>query len=151
LKKQEGIKPKINFYSPEVSFNLKNKTGHRNWILQIISAENKTAGELSFIFCTDEFLHSMNLQYLNHDTLTDIITFDYTADNTISGEIFISIERVRENALKFNTEFNAELLRVMSHGVLHLCGYKDKTKQEKHIMRSKEDSALALFEQVTSK
>ncbi|WP_159780310.1 rRNA maturation RNase YbeY, partial [Flavobacterium sp. 9AF] len=90
-------------------------------------------------------LHNINIEYLNHDTLTDIISFDYTEDNIISGDIFISIERVKENAFDFNTDFLSELKRVMIHGVLHYCGYKDKSKKEEQLMRSKEDEKINMF------
>jgi probable rRNA maturation factor len=140
------LKSKINFHSQDVPFSLKQKTIIKQWIKSIISSEKKSAGEITFVFCSDGYLHKMNLQYLNHDTLTDIITFDYTADNLISGDIFISIDRVKENAGKFRCSFARELFRVMSHGVLHLCGYKDKNKQQKELMRTMEDKALALLD-----
>jgi rRNA maturation RNase YbeY len=97
------------------------------------------AGDLCFIFCSDLFLLDMNKKHLNHDYYTDVITFDYTADNVVSGDIFISVERIDENARKFGVSFNHELSRVMYHGVLHLCGYDDKQKDEKRTMREKED------------
>lgn len=136
----------ITFFNEEIVFILKNKQVLKDWISQVISAEKRKKGEISFIFCNDEYLSKINIQYLNHDTLTDIITFDNTEDyqGKISGDIFISIERVKENAEKLNISFVNELNRVMIHGVLHLLGYKDKTKAEKAQMRQKEDYCLSL-------
>uniref|UniRef100_UPI0030DAA519 rRNA maturation RNase YbeY n=1 Tax=uncultured Planktosalinus sp. TaxID=1810935 RepID=UPI0030DAA519 len=108
-------------------------------------------GEISYVFCDDEYLHKLNIQYLNHDTLTDIISFDYTVDEEIIGDIYISIERVRENAKEFNSTFEDELARVIIHGVLHLLGYKDKTELEKLEMRQKEDSAVQYFNRLMHK
>lgn len=112
-------------------------------VTALINNELKELGELSVIFCSDNFLLEMNKQYLNHDYYTDIITFDYVEDNVISGDLFISIDRIRDNADKFSSEAIAELFRVVFHGVLHLIGYKDKTEQEQRIMRAKEDYYLA--------
>lgn len=136
----------ITFFNEEIVFILKNKQVLKDWISQVISAEKRKKGEISFIFCNDEYLSKINIQYLNHDTLTDIITFDNTEDyeGKISGDIFISIERVKENAEKLNISFVNELNRVMIHGVLHLLGYKDKTKADKAQMRQKEDYCLSL-------
>jgi len=100
---------------------------------------------LNYIFCSDTYLHKINLEYLKHDTLTDIITFDYSEKKQISGDIFISIDRIKENALKFNQSTDIELNRVLIHGVLHLLGYKDKTPKEKETMRAKEDFYLTLL------
>jgi len=140
----------IYFHSEDVDFHLVNEKKTIKWIKNSIKNEAKTVGEISYIFCSDEYLHKMNLEYLNHDTFTDIITFDYTEENIVSGDIFISIDRVKENATKFNTSINSaqafesELSRVIIHGVLHLMGYKDKSAQEKEQMRSKEDFYLTL-------
>ncbi len=112
------------------------------WIKTVITKENKTLGELNYIFCTDEYLLEKNQTFLNHNTYTDIITFDYSEENQISGDIFISIERVKENARKFAVEFETELKRVMIHGVLHLIGYKDKSEDEQKLMREKENFYL---------
>ncbi|MFK8303004.1 rRNA maturation RNase YbeY [Capnocytophaga stomatis] len=117
----------------------------QSWIEKIIISEEKELGELNYIFCDDAYLHQINVQYLDHDTLTDIITFDYTEEETISGDIFISVERVADNAQDFNVDFQTELLRVMAHGVLHLCGYKDKTDAESEQMRNKEEEKMGLF------
>lgn len=108
----------------------------------LIENELKKLGELSVVFCSDEFLLNMNKEYLNHDYYTDIITFDYVEEKTISGDLFISLDRVKENAEQFNTRFLKEVYRVVFHGTLHLCGYKDKTQEEQSIMRAKEDYYL---------
>lgn len=134
----------ISFHSEDVDFQLENEQQILDWIKNTIQQEAKSATEISYIFCTDEYLYQMNLEYLNHDTYTDIITFDYTEKSVVSGDIFISIDRVKENAIKFKTTFKNELSRVIIHGVLHLLGYKDKTPEQKQVMRSKEDFYLTL-------
>lgn len=117
----------------------------RKWILFLIKNENQKAGILNFVFCSDDFLSSMNMDYLQHDTLTDIITFDYSNDfNSISGDIFISIDRIKENADNFAKPFLNELCRIIAHGVLHICGYGDKQVNEKAVMQDKEDYYLSL-------
>ena len=115
------------------------------WIKEIIGNYGKTTGHIVYIFCDDEAIIEMNRQYLKHDYYTDIITFDYSENNKLSGDIFISIETVKTNAEKFKTDYHEELHRVMIHGILHLCGYKDKTPAEKKIIRRKEDELLALL------
>lgn len=135
----------ITFHSEDVDFHLVNEKQIIKWLQNTIKNEGRTVSELSYIFCSDDYLHKMNLEYLNHDTYTDIITFDYTEGSVVGGDIFISIDRVKENALKFKTEFVNELSRVIVHGVLHLVGYKDKTTKEKGLMRSKEDFYLTLL------
>jgi len=129
-----------NLILSEVPVNKKVK----NWIVKAILNENLKEGEVNYIFCDDNYLSELNIKYLKHNTLTDIISFDYTIGKIISGDIFISIERVKENAELFNTKYVDELHRVMIHGVLHYCGYKDKTDEEKIQMRSKEDYYLSL-------
>lgn len=136
---------KIGFYSEDVPFRLSDIRIKRQWLEKVIESEGKIAGEISYIFCSDDYLYKMNVQYLNHDTLTDVITFDYTEANKISGDIFISIPRVEENASEFGKTFTDELNRVMVHGILHLCGYKDKTTKDEKIMRLKEDEKLELL------
>lgn len=135
----------ISFSTVETNYNLKNKLKVKNWIKSILEIENKSAGDITYVFCTDEYLLGMNEKYLKHDTLTDIITFDYSENGKLSGDIFISIERVKENSVSFNTTLNQELGRVMAHGVLHLSGYNDKNPEDKKMMRSKEDFYLASF------
>ncbi|GIM58952.1 rRNA maturation RNase YbeY [Capnocytophaga canimorsus] len=133
-------------FNYETEFELpKQETVFQTWIEKIIASEEKELGELNYIFCDDNYLHQINVQYLDHDTLTDIITFDYTQEQIISGDIFISVERVADNAKDFNVDFQTELLRVMAHGVLHLCGYKDKSDAESNQMRSKEEEKMQLF------
>jgi rRNA maturation RNase YbeY len=134
----------INF-NYETDFTLDNEDAIAAWLTNVITSENKKEGEINYIFCDDEYLHKINLEYLNHDTLTDIISFDYTMGNEISGDIFVSIERVKDNAKDFNVVFDEELKRVLVHGVLHYCGYKDKGESEELLMRSKEDEKIALF------
>ena len=137
-------KPNINFFTEDLSFTLKRKTNIRQWILDTIVAEGYALEELNSIFCSDGYLLVMNKQYLDHDTYTDVITFDNSeALKTIVGDIFISIDRIRENAADFKRPFTNELCRVMIHGTLHLLGYPDKTKAAKSIMTSKEDHYLA--------
>lgn len=114
------------------------------WVSNTILNENLKEGEINYIFCDDNYLSEINVKYLNHNTLTDIISFDYTIGKIISGDIFISVERVQENAILYQTKFIDELHRVMIHGILHYCGYKDKTKEEKALMRTKEDYYLSL-------
>ena len=135
----------ISFSTVEINYNLKNKLKVKTWVINILETEGKTAGDITYVFCDDEYLGTLNEKYLKHDTLTDIITFDYSEKGKLSGDIFISIERVKENAGSFKTTFDAELGRVMAHGVLHLSGYKDKTPGDKIVMRSKEDIYLAAF------
>jgi rRNA maturation RNase YbeY len=134
----------INF-NYETDFTLDNEEAIAAWLTNVITSENKKEGEINYIFCDDEYLHKINLEYLNHDTLTDIISFDYTMGNEISGDIFVSVERVKDNAKDFNVVFDEELKRVLVHGVLHYCGYKDKGEAEELLMRSKEDEKIALF------
>lgn len=115
------------------------------WIKETITSEGKTLGDISFIFCSDTYLLEVNKQYLNHDYFTDIITFDYVEGNLISGDIFISCDRVKENAAEFKTGFDNELFRIIIHGVLHLLGYKDKSKKDKLLMTEKEDMYLKVL------
>lgn len=136
----------IYFFTEEVSYVIRDKNKIRKWVLYVISTEKQKEGNINFILCSDRYLHKTNLEYLDHDTYTDIITFDTSEDqNEISGDIFISIDRIRENAETFKTAIIKELHRVMIHGVLHLLGYKDNTSKEKELMRSKEDYYLSLL------
>lgn len=134
----------IQFFSEDIEFTLKEKQKVREWIGMTIKSEGfKRIGELSFVFCSDSYLLEINKQYLDHDTFTDIVTFDSSEDeDSISGDIFISIERIRENAVKFSVSERDELHRVIIHGVLHLCGYYDKKKEDKALMTEKEDYYL---------
>ena len=132
----------INFYTEKINFIIKNKTKLKNWIKLVSNHEKRTIGEVNFIFTSDEELIKKNIQFLRHNTFTDVITFDYSDKKKITGDIFISIERVTENATKFKVEYLEELNRVIIHGILHLCGYKDKTKTTANLMRKKENWAL---------
>jgi probable rRNA maturation factor len=135
----------ISFFSESVEFQLIDKTRYSQWISELIKLQGKNLGEISYIFCSDDYLHELNLAHLNHDTLTDIITFDYTHAGIISGDLFISVDRVKENAASFQVDFLLEMKRVMAHGVLHLIGFNDKTTAEKKVMRKEEDKAISLF------
>ena len=136
--------PPIHFFSEDISFTLKEKNKVRNWIKNTIRSEGKKLRELNFIFCSDAYLLEINKQYLNHDTFTDIVTFDNSeSPDLIIGDVFISIERIRENASKYKVAEKDELHRVIIHGTLHLIGYKDKTKPDKSLMTEKEDYHLA--------
>lgn len=135
----------ILFNTEELDFSLTNEQLIKDWVAQTIIAEDNILGEVSYIFCSDEYLHKINMEYLQHDTYTDIITFDYSELNVISSDIFISIDRVKENALTYKKTFEEELNRVLIHGVLHLLGYKDKTDEEAKLMRAKEDFYLNLL------
>lgn len=132
-------------FNSETSFTLKNQKKLVKWIGDVISSEGFQVGEINYIFCDDSYLNKINQEFLNHDTFTDIISFDYTLGKEVGGDIFISIERVLENAEKFNEEFETELHRVMIHGILHFMGYKDKTKKDKTLMRTKEDEKIFIL------
>jgi len=132
-------------FNYESDFVLENETAIAEWISQVIVSENKTEGDINYIFCDDEYLHQINVEYLDHDTLTDVISFDYSLGNEIHGDIFISVERVQDNAVDYNVPFEDELRRVIIHGILHYCGYKDKSEADELLMRKKEDEKLALF------
>ena len=132
-------------FNYETDFELENEAQYEEWISRIIESEGFDVGEINYIFCDDEYLHKINVEYLDHDTLTDIISFDYTVGNLIQGDIFVSIERVKDNANDFNVSFDEELKRVLSHGVLHYCGYKDKSPEDEALMRSKEEEKMQMF------
>ena len=134
----------INF-NYETEFILDNEQAFSDWLSAVIVSENKNEGEINYIFCDDDQLLQVNRDFLQHDYYTDIITFDYVKGKTISGDIFVSLQRVSENAELLSKDFEEELKRVLAHGVLHLCGYKDKTDEEKKEMRGKEDFYLSIF------
>ena len=136
--------PVVHFFQEETRFKLPHPRITRRWLLDVVRSEKSELVAVNFIFCSDRYLTRMNVQYLAHDTFTDVITFDYGNPSAIQGDVFISIERVRENAKKFETDFDKELHRVMVHGILHLIGYSDKTKGAKALMRKKEDAYLSL-------
>lgn len=132
-------------FNYESDFELDNEEAYSNWLSNVILSENKKEGEINYIFCDDEYLHKINVEYLQHDTLTDIISFDYSVGNELNGDIFVSIERVEDNAKDFNVSFDDELRRVLVHGVLHYCGYKDKSEKDEALMRQKEEEKMKLF------
>ena len=132
-------------YNYENDFILSNEKSYSAWIAALIFSEGKQEGQISFVFCDDVYLNKLNNEYLQHDTLTDIITFDYSLGNELSGDIFISTERVLDNAGEFMVTFENELSRVMAHGILHLAGYKDKTIEDSKQMRSKENEKILMF------
>ena len=137
------LQSRIHFHFQSGPFNFPARTEMKAFLISIFKKERKPLEDLGYVFCTDEFLLQLNNQFLDHDTLTDIITFEMSPKGEpIVGEIYISIERVRENARSFNKTFNNELSRVMIHGILHLCGYKDKSAKDKLVMRSKEEEYL---------
>ena len=134
----------VNFFSEDIDFKLPHPRKTTDWIKRVIKKEKKSIQGVNFIFCSDKYLLATNIQFLNHKSLTDIITFDYSDSPGLLGDIFISIERVRENALKFKKTFDDELHRVIIHGILHLMGYNDKTPKEKSLIHKKEDVCLSL-------
>ena len=137
-------KGEINFFC-ENDFVLKEEQKFRDWIEAVIASEQKYVGAINYIFCDDDYLHTINLEYLSHDTYTDIISFDNSIGNTLHGDIYISTERISENAVEFKVSITEELKRVMIHGILHFCGYKDKSEREKELMRRKEEEKIELF------
>lgn len=132
-------------FNYETDFELQDEAKYEDWLSRVIESEDKTEGEINYIFCDDEYLLKMNVEFLDHDTLTDIISFDYTMGSLVSGDIFISVERVRDNAADYNVPFEEELRRVMAHGILHYCGYKDKNEEDSLIMRAKEEEKMQLY------
>lgn len=129
----------------ESDFLLDDEAKFSDWASRVVTSEGGTSKQVDYIFCSDNYLLEMNKKYLMHDTFTDIITFDYAEGKRVGGDIFISIDRVKENALLFKTDFEEELLRVMAHGLLHLFGYTDKSEEGKAEMRSKEEEKIKLF------
>jgi probable rRNA maturation factor len=139
----------INFFSEEIAFNLPQKLKRKTWLKELSKSKDFKIGELNYIFCSDEYLYKINVAYLDHHTYTDIITFDNSEEEgVVEGDIFISIDRVRENASKHQEDETTELSRVISHGILHLMGYKDKSKEESEEMRLQESIAIKLFENI---
>jgi len=134
----------IQFFS-ENDFTLENKSTYEEWISSIINSEGHSEGDINYIFCDDDYLLNLNNDFLNHDTLTDIITFNYNMGKQVNSDIYISTERVRDNAQDFDVSFETELRRVMCHGVLHLCGFNDKTDEEQALMTEKENEKMKMF------
>lgn len=137
---------RIFFHCEDVDFTLPNEAKTIEWLTQIITNEKKITGNISYIFCSDEHLLTINKEYLNHDYYTDIITFDYTDKGIISGDIFISLDRIKDHANDYKVTFENELYRVIAHGVLHLIGYNDKTDEEQELMTKMEDTCLSLLD-----
>lgn len=134
----------IHFHSECISFALKQKKQAKNWIKTIAESFKKEIDFINFIFCSDNYLKEINHKHLNHNYFTDIVTFNYNSENKISGDLFLSIDRIRENAKTYQVTFEEELHRVMCHGILHLIGFNDKTASEQKIMREKENFCLSL-------
>jgi rRNA maturation RNase YbeY len=132
-------------FNYETEFELQNESDFSKWLSEVILSENKKEGEINYIFCDDDYLLEINQQYLDHDTLTDIISFDYSVGNEINGDVFVSVERVKENASDYKVTFHEEIQRVLVHGILHYCGYKDKTESDELIMRAKEEEKMKMF------
>lgn len=132
-------------FNYETSFSLKDEKLLDNWVAKVILKYSREEGEINYIFCDDEYLHKLNVEFLQHDTLTDVISFDNSLGNLISGDVYISVERVMENAKDYKVSFDEELHRVMIHGILHYAGLKDKSEQERLEMRKQEDLALLLL------
>ena len=139
----------ISFSNQNIEFSLPDQNRVKEWISTLIKRHGMSVGNIGYLFCDDSFLLEANNKYLNHDTLTDIITFDYVNGNLVSGDIMISVERVSDNSETFGVPFTDELHRVIIHGVLHLLGQGDKTDDEARIMRQREDEALALWKTIT--
>ncbi|MCR5696940.1 MAG: rRNA maturation RNase YbeY [Marinilabiliaceae bacterium] len=135
----------INFYEEDIKSHLRNRRVIKQWIKDIISSYNYTTGNISYIFCSDDYLLNINRQYLSHDYYTDVITFDYDENNIVSGDIFISVDTVKSNSEQYSVSYNCELYRVIIHGVLHLCGLKDKTPADAKIMREAEEKSLQIL------
>ena len=136
----------VHFFSEDVPFELPEKLRRKRWLKKLADTSGFRIKELNYIFCSDEYLYQMNVDYLNHDTYTDIITFDNSEKTgELEGDIFVSVDRVRENAITLKVEEGTELTRVLAHGLLHLIGYKDKSKEEASLMRSKEEEAIELY------
>ena len=136
----------IVFFNEDIDFKFQGKNKFKAWLTKIADKEGFTIGQLNYIFCSDEYLHKINLEYLNHDTYTDIITFDNSEDEaTIEGDIFVSIDRIRENSEILNTIFEEEVKRVIVHGLLHLCGYDDHSPEDKVEMRRLESEYISAF------
>lgn len=134
----------VRYYCEDIKFIFKNKLANNRWLKMVAGSEIKTLGDISIIFCSDNYILDVNLRYMHHDYFTDVITFDYCEGNRLSGDLFISVDSVRENAVEFGTEFDDELHRVIVHGLLHLIGYDDHTLEDQKLMREKEDYYLGL-------
>lgn len=136
----------ISYFNQDIDFKLKGKLINNQWLKLVAESEIRRIGDINIIFCSDNYILDVNMKYLQHDYFTDIITFDYCEKDRLNGDLFISIDSVRENALHYGTEFETELNRVMVHGILHLIGYDDHTKKDIKVMREKEDYYISLKE-----
>ena len=134
----------IRYFTEDIKFEFKDKLSNNRWLRLVASSEVKKLGDINIIFCSDNYILDVNMKYLQHDYFTDIITFDYCEGNVMNGDLFISVDSVRENASYYGTEFPDELKRVMVHGILHLIGYDDHSEDDIKVMRSKEDYYLSL-------
>ncbi len=132
-------------FNYETQFQLSNETIFEQWIKETIQNEGYSLGDINYIFCDDDYLHKINVEFLDHDTLTDIISFDYSVGKQLHGDIYISVERVEDNAKDFKVDFDVELSRVIIHGILHYCGYKDKTDEDAKVMRAKEEQYMKVL------
>lgn len=138
----------VSFHKEKIEFQLPDEQTLNIWLNEIVKSKGKSITQITYIFCSDEYLLNINQTYLSHDYYTDIITFPYKQGTDIESDIFISIDRVKENAITFASNFERELLRVMAHGVLHLLGYKDKTEDDKMLMQEQENLAIDMFEKI---
>lgn len=139
----------IFFSNADVDFTLPDVDRIKKWISVIVKNHGKSVGKINYLFCSDEYIYDANIHFLNHDTYTDIITFDYVEGVLLSGDILISVDRVGDNASKFSTSFERELRRVIIHGVLHLIGFKDKSEKDASVMRQKEEESLMIYDSLS--
>lgn len=138
----------IRYFCEDIKFTYKNKLANNRWLKMVAGSEIRKIGDVNVIFCSDNYILDVNMKYLQHDYFTDIITFDYCEGKVLSGDLFISVDSVRENSIEFGTDFEEELHRVIVHGVLHLIGYDDHTEEDKKVMRQKEDYYLQMRSQI---
>lgn len=138
----------IRYFCEDIKFTYKNKLANNRWLKMVAGSEIRKIGDINIIFCSDNYILDVNMKYLQHDYFTDIITFDYCEGKVLSGDLFISVDSVRENSIEFGTDFEEELHRVIVHGVLHLIGYDDHTEEDKKLMRQKENYYLQMRSQI---
>ena len=138
----------IRYFCEDIKFTYKNKLANNRWLKMVAGNEIRKIGDINVIFCSDNYILDVNMKYLQHDYFTDIITFDYCEGKVLSGDLFISVDSVRENSIEFGTDFEEELHRVIVHGVLHLIGYDDHTEEDKKVMRQKENYYLQMRSQI---
>ena len=138
----------IRYFCEDIKFTYKNKLANNRWLKMVAGSEIRKIGDINVIFCSDNYILDVNMKYLQHDYFTDIITFDYCEGEVLSGDLFISVDSVRENSIEFGTDFEEELHRVIVHGVLHLIGYDDHTEEDKKVMRQKENYYLQMRSQI---